>query len=69
MDLAARPTQNYIALESPVGHPEGWYDIVDGLVGTSISAVSGREQPQYRQRGMSSHSPRLWSEYASDCSV
>ena len=29
--LAAALPQNYIAFEYPVGQPEWWYDIVDGL--------------------------------------
>jgi L-alanine-DL-glutamate epimerase-like enolase superfamily enzyme len=29
--LAAALPQNYIAFEYPVGQPEWWYDIVEGL--------------------------------------
>ena len=29
--LAATLPRNYIALEYPVGRPEWWYDIIDGL--------------------------------------
>src|SRR5260370_27461355 len=36
------------------------------VTGTSLSAVSGREQPHNGHRGIRRHSPRLWSEYVPD---